>query len=186
LAVHAYGFLAIAEGAEFWIIGDAAALSWSSVDIEDQIIRYRPQKTSRSKKVLTVPMHPEILIFLERHKPESTDLRSPCFPTLQKKLVGGRSGLSDSFSEIMVAAGIERREERARAKNSAGRATFAYSFHSLRHSFVSLMANEDVSAELRMKLAGHSKVDVHEVYTSTEVTTLRRAINAIPRLDGGA
>jgi integrase len=55
----------------------------------------------------------------------------------------------------------------------------AKTFHSLRHGFVSAMANEGVSKELRMKLAGHTSENVATGYTHHEVARLREAINTI-------
>jgi integrase len=56
------------------------------------------------------------------------------------------------------------------------------SFHGLRHSFTSQLANSGVSAELRMKLTGHSSPETHRVYTHHELETLSRAIQTLPRL----
>jgi len=57
----------------------------------------------------------------------------------------------------------------------------AKTFHSLRHTFVSLMANSGVSQELRKELAGHSS-DVHRIYTHHSPVALKGAIEAIPGL----
>jgi integrase len=53
------------------------------------------------------------------------------------------------------------------------------SFHSLRHGFVSSMANAGVSMELRMKLAGHTTESVAAGYTHHEAEVLRAAIETI-------
>jgi integrase len=55
----------------------------------------------------------------------------------------------------------------------------AKTFHSLRHGFVSSMANAGVSKELRMKLAGHTTDAVAEKYTHREVRILREAVESI-------
>jgi site-specific recombinase XerD len=58
----------------------------------------------------------------------------------------------------------------------------AKSFHSLRHSFTSALANAGVSADLRMKLTGHRNLDEHLGYTHMELTALRGAVNLLPHL----
>ncbi len=63
-----------------------------------------------------------------------------------------------------------------------GRAMSNLSFHSLRHSFNSAMANAGVTEEVRMKLAGHSTREVHAKYTHHEPAPLRAAIAAIPSI----
>ena len=53
------------------------------------------------------------------------------------------------------------------------------SFHSLRHTFISQMANANVSQELRRKLAGHASDEMNDLYPHTQVETLRQAVETI-------
>ena len=61
-----------------------------------------------------------------------------------------------------------------------GRARSSHSFHSLRHSFNSAMANAGVSQELRQRLTGHASKAVNDRYTHTELETLRKAVAVVP------
>jgi site-specific recombinase XerD len=56
------------------------------------------------------------------------------------------------------------------------------SFHSLRHSFSSALANAGISADVRMKLVGHKSLDVHQRYTHVALAPLKAAIAALPLL----
>jgi len=56
------------------------------------------------------------------------------------------------------------------------------SFHGLRHSFASALANSGVPADLRMKLTGHNSAEIHQTYTHLELQVLRGAIESLPRL----
>jgi site-specific recombinase XerD len=58
------------------------------------------------------------------------------------------------------------------------------SFHSLRHSFNSAMANAGVSQELRQRLTGHASKAINDRYTHTELETLRKAVGTVPSLGG--
>jgi len=53
----------------------------------------------------------------------------------------------------------------------------------LRHSFTSGLANAGVSAELRMKLTGHSSEAVHRGYTHHELDVLKSAVSKLPSLN---
>jgi len=53
-------------------------------------------------------------------------------------------------------------------------------FHALRHSFTSALANAGVSPELRMKLTGHKSAEIHRGYTHMEMDTLKDAIKKLP------
>jgi integrase len=55
-------------------------------------------------------------------------------------------------------------------------------FHALRHSFNSAMANAGVSQEVRMKLTGHKTESVNRGYTHHELEPLRAAVKKIPSL----
>ena len=73
---------------------------------------------------------------------------------------------------------IKQREDGSRAVSSLG-------FHSLRHTFASVLANHGVNEETRMKLTGHSTREVHAVYTHYERKLLRAAIEGIPPVKPG-
>ena len=53
-------------------------------------------------------------------------------------------------------------------------------FHSLRHSFNSALANAGVTEEIRMKLTGHSSKAMNTRYTHLEVSTLKSAMTSLP------
>ena len=61
-----------------------------------------------------------------------------------------------------------------------GRAFCTLTFHSLRHSFVTHLANAGVADELRMKLTGHTNSTVHARYTKIQLDPLKAAIAKLP------
>jgi site-specific recombinase XerD len=70
-----------------------------------------------------------------------------------------------------------------REANGAGRSQSSLSFHSLRHSFNSAMANAGVALEVRQKLTGHASAAMNEIYTHHELESLRAAalkVRSIP------
>ena len=71
-------------------------------------------------------------------------------------------------------------EQRKEAKASAGRTITALSFHSLRHTATSLMANAGVAADTRKAITGHRDDRVHENYTHHQLEKLREAVGLIP------
>jgi integrase len=58
------------------------------------------------------------------------------------------------------------------------------SFHAMRHSFISALANANVTPELRMKLAGHKSEKIHSGYTHHERSVLKAAMDSHPGLKG--
>jgi integrase len=54
------------------------------------------------------------------------------------------------------------------------------SFHSLRHSFNSALANAGVPEEVRMKLTGHATSVMNSQYTHLQTKTLKDAVTKMP------
>jgi integrase len=158
-------------------LNDVCNLRWGNVDLAKKIITFRAGKTGQR---ITVAIHPE----LEEHlltRTISDDSQTFLFPTLANRNGGGGNGLSMEFKRLMKKAGIDPGTARLRA-GAKGKTFALRSFHSLRHSFVSALANSGVSAEVRQKLSGHVTEEMHQLYTHTELQVLRQAVAAIPRL----
>jgi integrase len=156
-------------------INDAANLRWRNVDLLSEIktIRFVPGKTGR--EIVTV-IHPALEDYLlSLSAPKSDD--APLFATLAGRVT---SPLSKEFRQLIVAARIEQRVIRERSQS--GRCVYGLSFHSLRHSFASLLASQGVSEATRMALCGHSSAQINRHYTHHELGTLRDAIATLPRI----
>lgn len=150
-------------------LGDAVLLEWDAVDFERGVISYKASKTRRK---MEVPLHPKLLKHLERI---AGDKSGKVSPTLASVRVPGRSGLSLQFLDIVKTSGLDAGQK----ESTSGRKFSSRSFHSLRHGFISAMANQGVAPELRQKLAGHRSKDVHSKYTHLELETLRKAVRKI-------
>jgi integrase len=150
---------------------DVANMRWNAIDLKQQIVTFTPSKT---KKPVTIPLRSE----LERQLLKLPGVgKALLFPSLAGKRTGGKTGLSGQFSAIMMHVGITGKITQHTAE---GRKNSSLSFHSLRHSFNSAMANAGVSQEIRMKLTGHSSTEMNKGYTHHELKPLRAAISAIP------
>jgi len=88
-----------------------------------------------------------------------------------------------AFKRIMVKAGIKDEISRKRS-GKEGRSVSLLSFHSLRHSFISAMANAGVAPEIRQLLTGHASAEMNKVYTHHELETVWRAVESISGLPG--
>jgi integrase len=163
-------------------LGDAVSLAWENVSFEKHEIRFFPQKTAGRRHPdwkkhlpgqLEIPMMPE----LEAHLlslPSSDDPAAPLCPTLSTKSTGGNHGLSTMFQRVMAKAGVH--GDRGVEKSGKGRQFKTLGFHSLRHTFVSELANADVPADVRRQISGHSDEKIHERYTHLDIVAKRRAL----------
>ena len=123
-------------------------------------------------------------------EPLATHLKSRCLPhgPLVASLAGIRSagdqGLSTQFSRILDAAGIER-GKRERADGSKGHGWTGKTFHSLRHTTNSLLANAGVSDDVRRQILGHASTKMNARYTHLQVKTtlagLKKALGELAK-----
>jgi integrase len=153
-------------------LSDVANMRWEALDWRNKVIRFTPRKT---KRPVAIPLHRD----LERELLKRPGIgKTVMFPALAGKDTGGRHGLSGRFAALIEKARIEPK----RTEASGGRRLSDLSFHSLRHSFNSAMANAGIAQEIRQKLTGHTSAETNKVYTHHELEPLRAAVAAIPSL----
>jgi integrase len=154
-------------------LSDAVSLRWDSIDLSKGLVDYTQGKTGR--RVLA-PIHHDLESQLLAIAGNDTRGGYLC-PTLAKTRTNGRGGLSAQFKHLMQVAGVDPHEVQA-AHNKFSRK----SYHSLRHSFASHLADRGVTSDIRMRLTGHKSADVHQRYTHVEIAPLKAAIAALPSL----
>ena len=86
--------------------------------------------------------------------------------------------MSEGFKRIARAAGVDLQTVEGYGIRKISRRTF----HALRHSATSAMANAGIAEEIRMKVIGHSSKNIHRGYTHHEHQIMKAAIEAIPTL----
>jgi integrase len=156
-------------------MGDCCRMAWSDVDLMAATLTYTQSKTGEK---VTMPIHKDLLAHLNQLA--ATDQPDVfLMPHTSALKSGGRKGLSESFKRIMRDAGLDA----GLAKKAGVRQLSRRTFHALRHSFNSAMANAGVSQEVRMKLTGHKTESVNRGYTHHELKPLRAAVRKIPSLN---
>jgi integrase len=164
-------------------LGDAAHLTCGNLDLLDRVLVFRAGKTVRRKKgrdkETVVYMHPDLAVYF-KSLPTSDDPKAPVFPSLYGKKSGSYGGLSNAFNRLMELAGI--RVPLGSEKRGKGRRFKALGFHSLRHSFISRLANAEVPADVRKQLVGHSSDDIHRRYVHLDLSLQTKAIAGLSSL----
>lgn len=166
-------------------IGDIARLTWVNVDLEKGQVRLITQKTGA---VLLIPMAPRLREHIESlpapdARPELSPLHPRACALLEKS---GKSGtLSNQFADVLALAGL--REKKAhRVTTGEGRGgrhdNEQLSFHSLRHTAVTLLKEAGIPAAVVQKLIGHESSQISELYTTVGEEALNKAAAALPSL----
>ncbi len=152
---------------------DIVNLKWENLDLESGLLRIVTRKTN---KEVTLALHPDLRSWLN-----AQEKMSGAKYVLEELKNQSANHLSRSFARFMKRAGVQGELIR-KAKGDSGHNLSGLTFHSLRHTFISAMANAGVSEELRMEIVGQTTGAVHKIYTHHEAERLRAAITTIPSL----
>jgi integrase len=90
------------------------------------------------------------------------------------------TNLSDQFSTLLINAGIRERRASAGHGKTGRRNMNALTFHSLRHSFVSALANAGVNQQTVKNIVGHASDRINDAYTHIGQDTMDRAVALLP------
>ena len=164
-------------------LGDIVRLRWANVDLVRGEIRVVAGKTDAP---LVLPVAEPLRRFFEA-LPSSDDPQAHIFPRaagVVEKNKGRVAVLSGEFHEMLATAGIvdpRVEDHKAHKKGRAGRRERnPVSFHSLRHSFVSLLKNAGAPQLVAEALAGHSSAAISRMYSHAGDENTRRAVGALP------
>lgn len=162
-------------------LSDIARLDWQDVDFKAMEIRFTSLKTDTDMKApVADPLHDFLC------KLPSYDTGGALFPDINASYKrGGTGSVSNQFRNIMFEAGlVEKPSHKGTGKGRRSkREVSKYSFHCLRHSFVSELKNSGSGDSVAKELAGHSSDAVSRVYTHGDPKALRMAVNKLPKLD---
>jgi integrase len=150
---------------------DAVRLTWGNLNLGAGCLKARIGKVNA---ILEVDLHPDFLLWLGS-RPQGLP-KALLFPELA---TCKQSTLSKGFARIVRAAGIQGRMIRE-ARGTSGRSRSSLTEHSLRHTFISGLANTGTPIDLRKELAGHADEAVHKLYTHHDTERRRAAIQALP------
>ena len=170
-------------------LGDCCCLAWNSVNLERGVIQLIPTKTRKHAhgQPVTIPIHPQLHAELSTPIPESPSTRSTCSTRLPSIFVNPM--LADWYknSKWRISHGLELIFKAAHIETSVkieGRRTRTpeATFHSLRHTFVSLAANAGVPLPVVQSIVGHSSTAMTRHYYHENEEVLRQAVAAIPTI----
>jgi integrase len=157
-------------------LGDVTTLKWEEVDLESKIIERVPLKTRRTNKSVRFPIHPVLAAMLEELQEKAAD--PYLFPDEAKAYALDRSAISKKVNKFFKDCGIATTE--ASTDVHRKRSIARVGFHSLRHSFVSLCAANNVPQVAIMEMVGHGSPAMTRLYSHAGDAEKAKAIAALP------
>jgi integrase len=164
-------------------LSDLASLTWSQIDLDRDEIRITTRKTGKTLLIpVAQPLREHLLTLAGGDNP-----RAPVHPRAYAIIhaQNGRVGtLSNQFTELLVASGLrEPRDHQSRGIGRKGkRKGMDTSFHSLRHTAVSLLKDAGIPDAVVMALVGHESTAMSHRYTHVGKEALQRATRSLPEV----
>jgi integrase len=164
-------------------LGDLALLQWQNVDYLSQSLRIFTRKTGAFIQLPIVGPLRDHLLSLNSADDPKTPLHPRAY-ALVKERKGRVIYLSNEFADLLAEAGL--RPPRIHAETGQGhsgpRRTSELSFHSLRHTAVSLLKASGVPHAVAQALVGHESEAISQNYTHVGTEALSRALEKFPTL----
>lgn len=162
---------------------DLASLTWSQIDLGKNQIRLVTRKTNKTILLpVAAPLRNHILGLSAPDDPKTpVHVRSYSILARQE----GRAGsLSNQFATLLADTGLRAPLKRkSTGKGRSGkRAKNEVSFHSLRHTAVSLLKDAGIPEAVVMELVGHDSRQMSAHYTHVGFEALARAAATLPEL----
>ena len=157
-------------------MGDCCRLAWGEVKLDEKVIQVIPEKTKKhsKKRPVTIPIHSCLWKVLEE-------------TPVEKRVGYVLPEVAEAYNCRMwvISGAMKKIFESARIKMSVKldgrtRLTPEATFHSLRHTFVSLSANAGVPLPVVQSIVGHTSTAMTRHYYHENVDALRQAVAAIP------
>jgi len=152
---------------------DCCLMKWSNVDQNNNMLRVVPEKTKKNKNFVNIPIHPRLTEQLETaEKWKSSDF---ILPECAKRYDYNHTGLYKDTKKVIDYSIWDKPVKGRKPPSCPG-----YSFHSLRHTFVSICANAGVPLSVVQEIVGHGNPAMTKYYTHVGSESLRKAVNTLP------
>jgi integrase len=159
-------------------LGDLAKLTWRAVDLDTGEVAFSTRKTGRRVVLpLVQPLADYLASLAVNDRPNAFIFRGAASAKRT-------ASLSNQFRDILVAAALL--EPRPRGDKSTGkgrdqaRTPSEISFHSLRHSAVTMLKAAGVSDFMAREIVGHESAPVSRQYTHLTTEDKRAAMRRLP------
>jgi integrase len=157
-------------------LGDLCEIRWQNIDSERGIIYLEAQKTKKQMRIpIAGPLRDHIATL-----PSSDDPQAPIHPWFHAHR---RAHTNHRLIKLFTKAALRDRVRYSRNRTTRGlNKIHELSFHSLRHSTVSLLKDAGVPDAVVMELVGHATVAMSQHYTHVGWDALRSAAAKLPNI----
>jgi len=147
-------------------LGEIVNMSWNWIDLNNNIITIRngDDFKTKSKKERIIPFNHNLKIIFSKFLTDNQSIKNDDYVfTKTKSIKLNEDFISKKFKKAVRSAGLNDEIH----------------FHTLRHSFASLLVQKGVSLFIVKELLGHEDLKTTQIYSHLRNDNLRDAINLI-------
>lgn len=166
-------------------IGDLICLAKDEIDLRANRLRLTTIKTGA---VVEIPIATPFRAILEPlvKKARGKYLWPKEAALYQRPCVGAGPFSNDFYEKVMYRAGLVPKRSHVASKDANGERKkpqrSAISFHSFRHTFISLLKTSGVSQSVAKALAAHASDEISDLYTHVSPEHMEHAIKQLPEV----
>ncbi|MCX6993041.1 MAG: tyrosine-type recombinase/integrase [Kiritimatiellaeota bacterium] len=157
-------------------LGDVVNLKWVNIGKDNIVLT--PSKTRRKGKQIPLPIHPVLRALLNELR-KQTGVGEYLFLEHHTEYQKDPSATSKQFQKFLEDCGVLTTEP---GGDHRRKVIVRKGFHSLRHSFVSLCAGNNVPQHVIQELVGHGSPTMTALYSHADFTQKQDAINGLPSM----
>ena len=155
-------------------LGDCALMEWGAIDLARGVIVTTPRKTAKTGRAVEIPIYPALGAILAE-TPQRLR-RGYLMPELAATYLRNTSLIARYIKRVFEKAGIQT----SKAIAGYSQQVAEVGFHSLRHSFVSLMGNAGAPLALVQSIVGHYNPMMTAHYFHAQTDALANAVAKLP------
>ncbi len=146
-------------------LGELVNMKWSWVDLNENqiIVKCSDSFTTKSKRERVIPINQNLKSVLQKSIPKVFNIKTSYVFTNKKGSRLNENYVSKKFKAYVRAAGLNEKIH----------------FHTLRHSFASLLVQKGVSLYVIKELLGHESLTTTQIYSHLQQQNLRDAVNLL-------
>lgn len=157
-------------------MGDCITLEIEHVDFKALMIRREMGKTN---KLVQIPLTPRLAAAIRTQIGQrKSGYAWPTEAALYREQ--GAKPFSNQFRDLLARGGFVEKRNASKRKSERGYGKCDFSFHSLRHSFVTALKATGATQAVAKALAGHSSDSINELYTHIPAEALAEAVSKLP------
>jgi integrase len=165
-------------------LSDIAGFTWKQVNLEKAELRFETAKTGRRMIVpIAMPLLKHLKLLTAQGCVSGYIHPGPAASVSKNDKT---STLSNQFANLLASAGLRDKVSHKKEKGKNGRTGAKIgaqlSFHSLRHTAVTLLKEAGVPQAVVQELIGHDSEQMSEHYTHVGSEALKKAAAALPDL----